>query len=221
MLRSTLVLAMTVDGKITNTQRDPAQFASRRDFEQLEKQVAAADGVLIGAGTLRAHSTTMRVISEDLICDRLAQGLSPQPVQIVVSRSGALPKTLKFFQQPVPRWLLTTETGAMGWVAGAEFQRILIHPEGSINWPLAWQQLTNAGIAQLCILGGAEVATDLWQLNLIDELRLTICPFILGGASAPTLCEGSGLEIRQGLKLVECQVIDDEIFMHYRRVTWQ
>jgi 5-amino-6-(5-phosphoribosylamino)uracil reductase len=51
------------------------------------------------------------------------------------------------------------------------------------------------GIDQLCILGGAEIATALWEQDLIDELQITICPVIFGGATAPTPCMGNGLVI--------------------------
>jgi 5-amino-6-(5-phosphoribosylamino)uracil reductase len=217
-MRSVLVLATSVDGKITNAQREPAKFGSREDFRRMELQVAAADGVLIGAGTLRAHGTTMRVLDEELMADRQARGLSPQPIQIVCSRSGDLPKDLKFFQQPVTRWLLTTTTGSQGWVEGQEFQRILVHPGADVNWQLAWQQLAMAGINRLCVLGGAEIATALWQLDLIDELRLTICPLIIGGAAAPTLCDGVGLAPGKSLELVESEAIAGELFLYYRRV---
>jgi 5-amino-6-(5-phosphoribosylamino)uracil reductase len=214
-MRSILVLATSVDGKITNAQRDPAKFGSREDFRRMELQVAAADGVLIGAGTLRTHGTTMRVISEGLMADRQSRGLPPQPIQIVCSRSGNLPKDLKFFQQPVIRWLLTTTVGSEGWVEGEEFQKILVHSAEAVDWRLAWQQLALAGIDRLCVLGGAEIATALWQIDLIDELRLTICPLIIGGAAAPTLCDGSGLAPGKSLELVGCEAIDGELFVHY------
>ena len=66
-MRSTLVLAMTVDGKIADGGRSAAKFSSPQDFRHLELQVAQADAVLIGAGTLRIHGTTMRVLDPELI----------------------------------------------------------------------------------------------------------------------------------------------------------
>jgi 5-amino-6-(5-phosphoribosylamino)uracil reductase len=217
-MRTTLVLAMSVDGKIANIRRDPDKFASRQDFWRLEKLVAGADGVLIGAGTLRAHGTTMRVMAEDSIAERRSQGLPDQPWQIVCSGSGAIPRDLKFFQQPVPRWLLTTEVGASSWQEGDEFQRILVSPGRGIDWRWAGQQLQAEGIDRLCVLGGSEIATALWQLEAIDELYLTICPLLIGGREAPTLCDGLGLDNFHWLKLVSCDTIDGEVFLHYQRV---
>ncbi len=98
---------MSADGKITDTALTAARFGSANDKSHLEQQVAASDAVLFGNGTLRAYGTTMRVISPDLIAQREVQGKPPQPVQIVCSRSREFDPNLRFFQQPVPRWLLT------------------------------------------------------------------------------------------------------------------
>jgi 5-amino-6-(5-phosphoribosylamino)uracil reductase len=221
---STLVLAMTADGKIATGDRSPAKFSSKADFRHMEEQVAQADAVLIGAGTIRAHGTTMRILDPELIKKRVAQGQSPQPIQIVCSRSGDLDKNLAFFRQAVPRWLLTTSQE----IDESGFDRVLFMPiknshtpvlksDPSIDWRRTWQELAKAGISRLCILGGAEIATALWEFELIDEFQLTICPLILGGSAALTPCAGTGLKVAQALELVEHRVVGSEIFLRYRR----
>jgi 5-amino-6-(5-phosphoribosylamino)uracil reductase len=213
-MQTTLVLAMTADGKIANVDRSAAKFSSQTDFRHMEAQVAQADAVLIGAGSLRIHGTTMRVLDSALIQARIDRGLSPQPIQIVCSRSGDLSPHLRFFQQPVPRWLLTTVvTAAQG------FDRVLqINNGQDIDWQRAWQELEKLGIDRLCVLGGASIATALWEQDLIDKLQITICPLILGGATAPTPCMGNGLTVPRQLKLVSQKNIDQEIFLEYHRI---
>jgi 5-amino-6-(5-phosphoribosylamino)uracil reductase len=211
---STLVLAMTVDGKIADGDRSAAKFSSSQDFRHLEEQVAQADAVLIGAGTLRIHGTTMRVLDPELIQARVQRGQTPQPIQIVCSRSGNLDPDLKFFRQPVPKWLLTTAN-----IQGKEFDRVLQISNGlDIDWQKAWVELASLGIDRLCILGGSEIATALWEQDLIDELQLTICPLILGGDRAPTPCMGTGLAIPRELKLIRNESIGQEVYLHYRRI---
>ena len=107
MPHTTVILAMSADGKITDCALTAARFGSANDKSHLEKQVAASDAILFGNGTLRAYGTTLRVISPDLIKQRELQGKPPQPVQIVCSRSREFDPNWRFFQQPVPRWLLT------------------------------------------------------------------------------------------------------------------
>ncbi len=137
---TTVVLAMSADGKIADARRSPTQFGSSTDKAHLEAQVAQADGVLFGAGTLRAGGTAMRVTHPGLLEQRQQQGKPPQPVQIVCSRSAKIDPQLRFFRQSVPRWLLTTTLGAAQWQASPKgtsgFEQVLaietvqpIHPE--------------------------------------------------------------------------------------------
>jgi 5-amino-6-(5-phosphoribosylamino)uracil reductase len=213
-MQTTLVLAMTADGKIANVDRSAAKFSSQADFRQMEAQVAQADAVLIGAGSLRIHGTTMRVLDSALIQARIDRGLSPQPIQIVCSRRGNLSPNLKFFQQPVPRWLLTTVV-----TAGHGFDRVLqINNGQDIDWQKAWQELEKLGIDRLCVLGGASIATALWEQDLIDKLQITICPLILGGATAPNPCMGNGLAVPRQLTLISQKTIGQEIFLEYHRI---
>ncbi|MEG3976013.1 dihydrofolate reductase family protein, partial [Microcoleus sp. herbarium8] len=106
---TTVILAISADGKIADAARSPARFGSANDKAHLEQQVADSDAVLFGNGTLQAYGTAMRVISPELLKQRELHGKPPQPTQIVCSRSSKFDPNLRFFQQPVPRWLLTAE----------------------------------------------------------------------------------------------------------------
>lgn len=218
---TTVVLAMSADGKIADEMRSPARFSSPGDRIHLEKQIALADGVLFGAGTLRAYGTTLGVSNPELLELRNHQALSPQPVQIVCSRSAELDRQMRFFRQPLPRWLLTTDAGAIHWrSAGVYFERILVVDASTdgMNWLDGLQQLLNLGIRRLCILGGASLVASLLEADLIDEFWLTICPLILGGGTAPTPVGGQGFseQLAPRLELLSVQTIEQEIFLHYR-----
>lgn len=211
---------MTADGKIADVERSPARFGSQRDRAHLEQQVALADGVIFGAGTLRAHGSAMTVRSSKLLEQRHNNQRSPQPVQIVCTRSGNLDPDMRFFHQQVPRWLLTNATGAIDWQQHPSWERLLIAetPEGNIDWENALTQLLQLGIENLAVLGGGELMADLFAIDAIDELWLTLCPLIFGGSNAPTLVEGSGFtpETAKSLQLLDAQVYEQEIFLHYR-----
>jgi 5-amino-6-(5-phosphoribosylamino)uracil reductase len=215
---TTVVLAMSADGKIADVNRAPARFGSEIDRSHLEIQIAQSDAVLFGAGTLRAYGTTLKVAHSDLLAQRHHAGKPAQPVQIVCSRSANLDPTYRFFSQPVPRWLLTTEMGAGLWRDRDEFEKIVIAGSKAIDWLSAFEQLFDLGCARLAVLGGGELVGSLFAANLIDELWLTICPLILGGAQAPTPVEGGGFSatIAPRLDLVEAKTIAQEVFLHYR-----
>ena len=220
-LHATAILAITADGKITDREGSAARFGSACDKTHLEKQVSLVDGVLFGANTLRAYGTTMSVSHPDLLQERQSRSQPSQPVQIVVSRSANLNPQWRFFQQPVPRWLLTTDQSAKLWQDRAYFERIIVcrsdKNESAIDWSEAFARLKELGLNKLAILGGAKLLASLLAVNLIDELWLTICPLILGG-DAPSLVGGTGWLQSQGkrLELLEVKQIESEVFLHYR-----
>ncbi len=217
--KATVVLAMTADGKIADFKRNAARFGSSVDKSHLEKQISLADGVLFGAGTLKAYGTTLTINNSQLLATRKQQNKPSQPINIVVSASGKIDSNFRFFSQPVPHWLITTEEGTKN--DNSQFEKALIFPEnkeGKINLSEAFQHLKELGLNNLVILGGGELIATCLEQNLIDELWLTICPFILGGKNAPTPVEGIGFLSSQAqkLQLLSTEKIGQEIFLHYK-----
>jgi 5-amino-6-(5-phosphoribosylamino)uracil reductase len=228
-LSTTVILAMTADGKIADEKRSPARFGSLADKLHLEKQIALVDAVLFGAATLRAYGTTLTITNPSLLQAREKRGQPFQPIHIVCSASGKLDPDLKFFEQPIRRWLLTTSQGAQLWQDKEKFERVLIAKEDRqmnksidkssfIDWKSTFVLLEQLGITKLAILGGGELVASLLAANLIEELWLTICPLLFGGKNAPTPVEGHGFtqEQAQKLDLVSVEQIGQELFLHYR-----
>lgn len=215
----TVVLAMSADGKIADIQRSAARFGSAADKHHLETQIAQADGILFGAGTLRAYGTTLTVNDPQLLQQRLALGKPPQPVQIVCSGSGALDPQLRFFQQAVPRWLLTSTEASTGWQNRPEFARVLPFYSEAPDWSQVFQALLGLGLERLVVTGGGELVAELLAVDLIDEFWLTLCPLLLGGA-APSPVAGAGFleAAAPRLELLSAEVLGSEVFLHYRRL---
>lgn len=233
---TTVVLAMTADGKIASAKKSPARFSANADKAHLEKQISLVDGVLFGAGTLRAYGTTLPICDPQLLQARSQQLKPPQPVHIVCSATAQLNPQLRFFRQPVPRWLLTTKNGAELWQNSKGFERIVVAKSAiddqsglmtdsmpdarypKIDWTNAFTQFTELGLNKLAILGGGELVASLLAEDLIDEFWLTVCPVIFGGAGAPTPVEGVGLLSGQAkrLELLSAQRVEQEVFLHYR-----
>jgi 5-amino-6-(5-phosphoribosylamino)uracil reductase len=218
--QTTVILAMTADGKIADVKRSHPLFGSQYDRSHLEKQVAAADGVIFGAGTLRAGGTAMRVMDTELIQQRETASKPPQPVQILCTRSGNIDVNLPFFRQPVPRWLITTAKGGEQWSNKSEFDKIIAceTDKGEIDWLAVFAEFSNLGLHNLAVLGGGELIASLMAVDLIDEFWLTLCPVVLGGVQAPTPVAGEGfmLDSAPKLTLIGVERIEDELFLHYQ-----
>ena len=225
-----VVLAISADGKIADRSHSAARFGSAIDKAHLERQLAQADAMLFGAGTLRAYGTTLRLTDPELLKQRQGK----QPIQIVCSRSAQLNPDYRFFQQPVPRWLLTTELGAMAWRSqphlADKFDRILTAEVQdiqetqtsdrciSLDWHQVMTQFSDLGLEKIIVAGGGELVASLFSANLIDQLWLTVCPLILGGTTAPSPVGGTGFltAIAPRLELLSAEAIGSEVFLHYR-----
>ena len=168
-----LVLAVSLDGRLAPPAGGAAQIGGRGDRRVLEEALAWADGCLIGGRTLRLHGTTCLIHQPDLLEQRAQQGKPPQPAAIVVSRSGRFDPQLRFFAQPLQRWLLGPDLRQVpaGFAAALPLQ----------SWREALAVLAGRGLQRLVLLGGAELAGVLLREQLVDELQLTLCPLLLGG----------------------------------------
>lgn len=217
----TSVLAISADGKISDSQRTAARFPSPTDQRHLEQRLAHADATLFGASTLRAYGTTALIKHPALLEKRRQKGQYPQPIHIVCSGSGQLDIGARFFTQPVSRWLLTTPHGAAGWHGQNQFERIWIAPMGPnrFDWQQILVELKSLDIHHLLVMGGGQLVAMLMEADLIDELWLTLCPLIIGGKNAPTACDGVGFSLEKAPRftLMSNETIGNEVFLNYQR----
>lgn len=208
----TAVLAMTADGKIADVHRHPVRFGSTADRAHLERQVAQSDGVILGARTLLSHGSAALVHDPALIEMRQTQGKSAQTLHIICTRGGEISREIDFFQQPLERWLVTSSTGAKHWQEGEEFSRIW----GDYTWPDLLAEFYALGLRQIGVLGGGSLIAELLAAQVIDDLWLTLCPLMFGGATAPTPADGAGFLAPISLELLSCESWGQELLLHYQ-----
>ncbi len=108
-------MVSSVDGKATldwRTQRLSTDL-DRRLFHQLRTQ---ADAVLVGAGTVRDERYGRITKSAELRERRMAEGLAPDPLAVIVSASLNLQPDLPILNEPEQPVLIAT--GSDGRLAG-------------------------------------------------------------------------------------------------------
>ena len=88
-MRVSLIVATTVDGKITTTDDASSQFASEKDLEHLLAVRSQQDAILAGAKTILNDDPTFtsRLIYQK---QRRKNGFSPNPIKCVVSGRGSI-----------------------------------------------------------------------------------------------------------------------------------
>lgn len=204
------MLAVSLDGRLAPPGGGAAQLGEAGDRRVLEESLAWADASLIGAETLRRHGSTCLIHASDLLAARARAGRPAQPAALVLSRSGQLPPDLPFWRQPLQRWWLRPP-GA--WSTSAP-------PHLRVQAFSSWQQLRRdlaaEGLRRLLLLGGASVAGQLLAADQVDELQLTLCPLLLGGAHCwlPQSCRPA----LNHWQLHELRPLGgDELLLRYRR----
>jgi riboflavin biosynthesis pyrimidine reductase len=71
-------------------------------------------------------------------------------------------------------------------------------------------------VKRLLCEGGGELDDGLFRAGVVNELHLTLCPKIMGGRNAPTICDGLGFPIlakASQLKLKSMKRHEDELFL--------
>jgi riboflavin biosynthesis pyrimidine reductase len=74
-------------------------------------------------------------------------------------------------------------------------------------------------IRRVACEGGAELFRSLLELELVDQLNLTIAPYVFGGQGAPTLTGRSFEFLKNGSVhciLREMRVMEEECFLTFR-----
>jgi 5-amino-6-(5-phosphoribosylamino)uracil reductase len=205
------VLAISLDGRLAPPAGGAARFGGAGDRRVLEEALAWADGALVGAETLRRHGSTCLIHAPDLLEQRRSRGQPDQPHALVLSRTGVVPPLLPFWSQPLQRWWLRPRPPLPA-RAVEGFDRQLVFA----SWLHLRQQLASLGLARLVLLGGANLASQWLAAGLVDELQLTLCPLVLGGAHTWCLA-GARIDPGRWRLLEQRPLGGDELLLRYGR----
>lgn len=216
-------MSMTADGKIASANHAVSSFGSARDQQHLHEVRATADAVLCGARTADLHRVSLGPGGAEFQALRRRRGLAEFNLRVIVSGSGTLDPAAHIFKTPGPPVIVLTSGRApavrlrrLRAVAGA----VRSFGREELDWPaaLAWLR-RERGVRRLVCEGGGELNDALFRAGLVDELHLTVCPFLLGGRNAPTIAEGAGfarLAEAAALELRAARRAGDEMFLVYR-----
>jgi len=217
-------MAMTADGKIATANRRIASFASKRDLAHLYALRATADAVMCGARTASVEDIHLGPGPTRYRRRRIERGLAEFNLRILVSGHGRSdPASSIFTRRFSPILILTTELAGqkrLRQLDGAADEVVVCgRTQVDFRAALAWLRSAR-GVKRLLCEGGGELNAALFSQALVDELHLTICPFVFGGAAAPTIADGPGprrLADAARLRLVSHRRIGAELFCVFRK----
>jgi 2,5-diamino-6-(ribosylamino)-4(3H)-pyrimidinone 5'-phosphate reductase len=213
--------AMTIDGKITTRNFSPVDFTSREDKLHLLRQRSLGDAVLVGHSTLKQDNVRLGLPQGDLRRARLARGQTEFPLRVIVSNEGKIDHRLNIFQTNISPIVIFSTTRMPRKYRQALLEKATLHlsKERVVNLVEMLHRLrVEYKIRTLACEGGATLFRSLLERDLVDQLNLTIAPYLFGGANAPSL---TGLNKDFLPKSVQCtltdmRVIGEECFLTYR-----
>jgi 2,5-diamino-6-(ribosylamino)-4(3H)-pyrimidinone 5'-phosphate reductase len=215
-------VAMTADGKIDTFARRGAAISSQRDKERVDQLRAESDAIMVGGKTLLEEDPKLTVKSEALRAERVARGLTPNPIKVGIVTKAELKLHSKFLHEGDAKVVIfTTHQTSNEQLAFLRSQGADVYTDHQeqVDLTNALATLKKLGINRLMVEGGATLNFELLRLGLVDEVSAYIAPLIFGGASAPTMVAGSGLERSAALPLKLIQVeqhVDGGIILKYQ-----
>ena len=210
-----VVIAISLDGRIAFPKGGESHIGSDLDKKLLDKSLSNIDATLFGSRTLKAHQSTYLIKRRNLFgfSQKIA---SNQPISIIAGNSKNFSNKWDYFNQPLKRWLISSNTNIKD--TNLNFDKIFSFKD---SWANTLKFLKEQeGINKIALLGGAKLIHSFIKEDLIDELKLTICPKIFGGKFTWIPFEDkneiNNFEANWNIKKIKV-LKTNEIFMHYTR----
>jgi diaminohydroxyphosphoribosylaminopyrimidine deaminase/5-amino-6-(5-phosphoribosylamino)uracil reductase len=174
-----IIKKLSLDGRIVTSPADDRWLTSpeaRRAAHELRWE---SDAILVGAETARRDDPKLTV--------RLpGRRGKKQPIRVVVTRSGNLPRSLQMFTDP--RWAETR----------------VFHGR---PLPEVMRQIGAHEITHVLIEGGGQVLTEAFRAGLVNEVAFFIAPALMG--TIPRALHSLKKEI--ALREVSCQRVGPDL----------
>ena len=209
-----LVIASSLDGRIAFPQGGETHLGSAYDKQLLNKSLTKVDATLFGSGTLKAHQSTFLIRKKNFLKNR--QEISAnQPISVIAGNSENFSKSWRYFKQPIRRWLISSNRIIKD--SKVNFDKILFYEN---SWLHTLNILKKEGIKKIALLGGAKLIESFFKEDLIDEIKITICPKLIGGQYTwiPFKEKNEIFNFDNRWKIKMTKVLKtSEVFIHYTK----
>ncbi|MGH2878473.1 MAG: dihydrofolate reductase family protein [Solirubrobacteraceae bacterium] len=215
-----LNMISTADGRATLSGRSGAigDDADKHLFLGLRTIV---DGVMAGAGTVRAEGYH-RLIRDPAARERRQErGLAPEPLACIVSGRLALDGSVPLLDEPRARVAIVTSSRAsLPQGCRAQIEYVRSERDGQLDLAAALRELrASFQIETLLCEGGPHLNANLLAAGLVDELFLSLAPTLAGGdATSESLRIVSGVDLQPpvAMELLSSHSYESHLFLRYK-----
>ncbi|MBP7843999.1 MAG: RibD family protein [Proteobacteria bacterium] len=202
-------LAISLDGKIADRSFPSRSLGTPYDRRMMQKIRNRADVVIIGSKTLETMKKPAKKTKDKASFSEL--------VNAVVTSSGKLPKNIPFWNDnTVIRYVFTTQKGYRNALDSCKDRAfVVIAGESKVEIPKLLKVLAQCNLNKVLVEGGGDLMASFAEANSLNELYVTLTPWLIGGAANPTLIDGVGLKKWLPLRLKSLKRVGNELYFHY------
>lgn len=176
-----------------------------------------ADGILVGAETVRAEGYGPPRVRAEFAEGRVARGQPPVPRIAVVTRSLRLDWSSALFttDSSRPFVLAPADANDERLDEARAVADVIAVGETELDLSAALAGLADRGIAALLCEGGPTLNGALLTHGLIDELCLTLSPSLVAGGGGSRIMGSAGVPQVVGLELASVLSEEGSLFLRY------
>lgn len=200
--------AMSIDGKIA-TNMGRSNLSSKKDLIRVHNLRKNVDAILVGKNTVN--------IDNPLLTVRYVKGKNP--IRVILDPQGKLSFESKVIKtaKKIPTILVTLEDTSRNIERFAtKGIQVIKCGRKKIDVKKLLKILRNQGIKRILVEGGGTTNWYFFKEKLVDEIIITVTPYVIGGSTAISLVEGIGFEkISNSFKLKKIKKIQNELVLQY------
>jgi 2,5-diamino-6-(ribosylamino)-4(3H)-pyrimidinone 5'-phosphate reductase len=209
-----LSAAMTIDGKIASRAGDP-ELSDVEDWKEVHKLRSQVDAIMVGKGTILNDNPKLHIKFHE----------HAEYYRIVIDSNLTIPiesKVISFQPERYPTIICTTENVPINKIKKYK-KKVKIIQSGKgekVDLKKLMPLLKDFEIHNILLEGGGNLNWSFIEEDLINEIRLTVAPWIIGGKDAISLVEGIGFMKMSEAKrfdLIEVRHRNNYVILTYKR----
>jgi riboflavin biosynthesis pyrimidine reductase len=205
----------SVDGRATFGERS-GTLGDDGDRAMFHGLRGAVDAVIAGTVTMRTERYGRVIGDADRRRRRVEAGLTPEPLAVIVTRSGDVPTDIPLFDEPEARVVVFTSTAVDLGAVRAQVELVPLDP-GELTFVTVMRHLrAEHGVRSLLCEGGPTLFGALVREAVVDELFLTLAAKLTGGGRGPAISSGPELPEPTALRLIWALERAGSLYLRYR-----